>query len=123
VGALERDEWRRAAWKVMVSGALDARSVVFLRTRWARTLRFLPCTVGPRRDAGPTARCPVTLRQEHHLLSSMTIEGMGPSLAVQGATTARVFETYVERVLGPTLREGRVVVMDNLLRPTKESEF
>jgi hypothetical protein len=31
------------------------------------------------------------------LLSSMTIEGMGPSLAVEGATTARVFETYVER--------------------------
>jgi hypothetical protein len=28
----------------------------------------------------------------------VTIEGMGPSLAVEGATTARVFETYyVER--------------------------
>jgi transposase len=48
------------------------------------------------------------------LLSSMTIEGMGPSLAVEGATTARVFETYVERVLGPGLRGGQVVVMDNL---------
>lgn len=24
---------------------------------------------------------------------------MGPSMAVEGATTARVFETYVERVL------------------------
>jgi transposase len=44
----------------------------------------------------------------------MTIEGMGPSLAVEGATTARVFETYVERVLAPTLRRGQVVVMDNL---------
>jgi transposase len=51
----------------------------------------------------------------------MTIEGMGPSLAVEGATTARVFETYVERVLAPTLRKGQVVVMDNLLRRTKES--
>jgi hypothetical protein len=30
VGALERDEWRRAAWKVTVSGALDARSLVFV---------------------------------------------------------------------------------------------
>ena len=27
------------------------------------------------------------------LLSSMTASGMGPSLAVEGATTARVFET------------------------------
>jgi hypothetical protein len=32
---------------------------------------------------------------------------------VEGATTAAVFETYVERVLAPTLREG-LVVMDNL---------
>jgi ABC-type cobalamin transport system ATPase subunit len=28
------------------------------------------------------------------LLSSMTIEGMGPSLTIEGATTSRVFETY-----------------------------
>ena len=48
------------------------------------------------------------------VLASMSVEGMGPSLAVEGATTARVFETYVERVLAPTLRKGRVVVMDNL---------
>jgi transposase len=48
------------------------------------------------------------------LLSSMTIEGMGPSLAVEGATTARVFETYIEKVLVPTLHKGRIVVMDNL---------
>ena len=48
------------------------------------------------------------------LLSSMTIGGMGPSLAVEGATTARVFETYVEKVLVPSLRVGQIVVMDNL---------
>jgi|SRR5215208_7022055 len=39
---------------------------------------------------------------------------MGPSLAVEGATTAAVFETYVERVLSPMLCCGEVVVMDNL---------
>ena len=49
------------------------------------------------------------------LLSSMSVvEGMGPSLAVEGATTARVFETYIEKVLSPRLREGQIVVMDNL---------
>lgn len=35
-------------------------------------------------------------------------------MAVEGATTARVFETYVERLLAPALRPGQVVVMDNL---------
>ena len=48
------------------------------------------------------------------LLSSITTGGMGPSLAVEGATTARVFETYVEKVLMPSLRAGQIVVMDNL---------
>ena len=48
------------------------------------------------------------------VLSSMTMEGMGPSLTVEGATTAAVFETYVERVLSPMLHPGQVVVMDNL---------
>ena len=35
-------------------------------------------------------------------------------MAVEGATTARVFEAYVEKVLVPSLEEGQVVVMDNL---------
>ncbi len=49
------------------------------------------------------------------LLSSMSLEGMGPSLTVEGATTARVFEAYVEKVvLVPSLRAGQIVVMDNL---------
>ena len=48
------------------------------------------------------------------LLSSMSTGGMGPSLAVEGATTARVFESYVERVLAPSLKRGQIVIMDNL---------
>jgi len=41
---------------------------------------------------------------------------MGPTLPVEGAATAVVFEAYVERVLAPSLKEGQVVVvvMDNL---------
>ncbi len=52
------------------------------------------------------------------LLASMTAEGMGPCLVVvevvEGATTRIVLETYIERVLVPNLRNGQVVVMDNL---------
>ena len=39
---------------------------------------------------------------------------MGPCLAVEGATTATVFEAYVEQVLAPALRRGQIVVADNL---------
>jgi transposase len=48
------------------------------------------------------------------LLSSLHPEGMGPSMAVEGATTKEVFEAYVEHFLAPALRPGQVVVMDNL---------
>jgi transposase len=55
------------------------------------------------------------------LLASMGVEGMGPCLVVEGATTKAIFEAYVERVLAPALSPGRVVVMDNLLKPTTGS--
>ena len=48
------------------------------------------------------------------LLASMTSGGMGPCMAVVGSTTKAVFESYVERILAPSLRPGQVVVLDNL---------
>jgi transposase len=48
------------------------------------------------------------------LLASMSVEGMGPSMAVVGSTKKAVFEAYVEQVLAPTLSEGQVVILDNL---------
>src|SRR3712207_5752617 len=44
----------------------------------------------------------------------MTLEGMGPSVAVEGPTTKAVFEAYVEKVLAPKLLPAQIVVMDNL---------
>ena len=48
------------------------------------------------------------------LLASMSLEGMGPSMAIEGSTTKEVFEAYVEHFLAPTLRVGQVVIIDNL---------
>jgi len=48
------------------------------------------------------------------LVASMGAQGMGPCLAVEGATTKAVFEASVERVLAPSLSAGQVVVLDNL---------
>jgi transposase len=48
------------------------------------------------------------------LLACMSVEGMGSSLAVEGPTTREVFESYLERLLAPSLCPGQVVVMDNL---------
>ena len=55
------------------------------------------------------------------LFASMTHEGMGPCLVVEGATTSEVFETYIEQMLGSALRPGQIVVMDNLSSHKRES--
>jgi transposase len=48
------------------------------------------------------------------LIASMSLEGMGESMCIKGATDAEAFELYIEHFLAPSLGEGQVVVMDNL---------
>ena len=49
------------------------------------------------------------------LIASITLEGgMGESMTIEGATDALAFEAYVEHFLGPSLKEGQVVVLDGL---------
>lgn len=48
------------------------------------------------------------------LIAAMSAKGMGQSMSVEGATDGAAFETYLKHFLLPTLKEGQVVVMDNL---------
>ena len=48
------------------------------------------------------------------LIASMSSEGIGATMSVEGATDGTAFETYVEHFLLPTLERGQIVVMDNL---------
>ena len=119
MGAAERDEWLRAAWRVRVAQGLDARRLVFVDECGTHT-SLLSLYAWARR--GERARCSVPRNRGPNttLLASMTLEGMGPCLAIVGPTTREVFETYLERVLAPGLRAGQVVVMDNLSAHTGE---
>jgi transposase len=113
VGALERDEFLRAAWKVIVPEQVEAERLVFVDEMGTNTSLSPLYAWAPKGERAhwsvPRNRGPNTT-----LLSSMTHEGMGSSLTVEGATTSVIFEAYVEQVLAPTLRRGQVVVMDNL---------
>jgi len=48
------------------------------------------------------------------LIASLSAEGIGATMSVEGATDGAAFETYVEHFLAPTLQRGQIVVMDNL---------
>jgi hypothetical protein len=110
---MEQNEWLRAAWRVTLAQQIDPRRLVFVDEMGTNT------SLSPLRGWSPKgqrAYCSVPRNRGPNtmLLSSMTMQGMGPYLAVEGATTAALFETCVELVLSPMLRPGQIVVMDNL---------
>ena len=48
------------------------------------------------------------------MVGSMGLEGISAAMSFEGPMNGAVFEVFVEQVLGPTLVEGDVVLMDNL---------
>ncbi len=48
------------------------------------------------------------------LIAALTPNGLGALLSVDGGVNGDVFAAYLDQVLGPTLRPGDVVVLDNL---------
>lgn len=48
------------------------------------------------------------------LIASLSLEGIGASMILEGGVNALAFEIYVEQILAPSLQTGQVVVMDNL---------
>lgn len=48
------------------------------------------------------------------MISSVRLDGSTACMVVDGATTKDIFKAYVEQILLPTLREGDIVVLDNL---------
>jgi transposase len=97
----------------MVAEQIDARRLVFVDEMGTNT-SLSPLYAWALRGERAFCSVPRNRGKNTTLLSSMTLEGIGPSLAVEGATDREVFEAYVERLLAPTLRRGQVVVMDNL---------
>jgi transposase len=98
---------------VTLARKIDPRKLVFVDEMGTNT------SLSPRYAYSPKgsrayAKVPRNRGSNTTLLASMSLEGMGPCLAVEGVTTARVFEAYVEQALAPTLRHGQIVVLDNL---------
>jgi transposase len=113
VGASERDGFLRAAWRALVAGGIEADRFVFVDEMGSNT-SLHPLYAWSRRGERAFCSAPRNWGKNVTLLSSLSAEGMGPSLAVEGATTRAVFEAYLKEALCPSLRAGQVVVMDNL---------
>jgi transposase len=113
LGAGERDEFLRAAWRMMVAGKVDAERMVFV-DEMGTNISLSPLYAWSPKGQRAFGSAPRNWGNNVTLLASITREGLGACLVVEGATTREVLETYLERVLAPTLKPGQMVVMDNL---------
>jgi transposase len=113
LGAAERDEFLRAAWRALVAGEIRAERLVFVDEMGSNT-SLCPLYAWSRKGERAPASVPRNWGKNVTLLASITGWGLGPCLAVEGATSSEVFKAYLERALAPSLRPGQVVVMDNL---------
>src|SRR5215216_5314298 len=84
--AAEREEFLRAAWRVIVDGVVDPTKLWCSSMSVAPTPRWLLCTAIVPKGRSYVCRC----------------------------CAAEVLEAYLEQVLLPELQEGQVVVMDSL---------
>ena len=113
LGAAQRDEFLRAARRALVVRGTDPGRFVFVDECSTNT-SMSPLRAWSRRAERALCSAPRNRGPNVTLLSSMSAEGMGPSMAVEGSTTREVFEAYLEQALAPALKPGQIVVMDNL---------
>src|SRR5215212_10546454 len=69
---------------------------------------------GSQRRASLLGKVPRNWDKNVTLIAAMSAEGMGQAMSVEGATDGAAFEAYLKHFLLPTLKEGQMVVMDNL---------
>jgi transposase len=113
LGATERDEEARVAFKERLRG-VDTSRLVFVdesSTNVALTPRYGRAPRGER----ARGKAPRNWGKNVTLISSITLEGgMGASMRIEGSSDGESFGLYMRDVLVPTLEAGQIVLMDNL---------
>ncbi|HZY66178.1 MAG TPA: IS630 family transposase [Rubrobacteraceae bacterium] len=112
LGATERDEEARSAFRKRLR-SVDPGHLVFVdesSTNIALTPRYARAPRGKR----AYGKAPRNWGKNVTLISSITMEGMGPALSIQGSSDTESFGLYMRNILAPRLKAGQIVIMDNL---------
>ncbi len=112
MGASERDEAARSAWRKRVR-LLDPKRLVFV-DECGTNIALAPLYARAPKGERAFGKAPRNWGKNVTLIASLSAQGMGATMSFEGATDGAAFEAYVEHFLAPTLKEGEVVVMDNL---------
>jgi len=112
LSASERDPWVRAAFQVQI-GSLNAHDLLVVDEFGCNldlTRRYSRAPLGQRACGSIPRNTPAN----QTVIAALNLEGMGPSMRLPAGTDTAAFAAYIEHVLGPTLRPGQTVLVDNL---------
>ena len=102
----------RSLWRAQ-QPKLDAKRLVFIDETWAKdnmVRLYGRCPRGRRLlDKVPLARWETTT-----FLAALRYDGLTAPMVLDGPIDGGWFVAYVEQVLGPTLKAGDIVILDNL---------
>ena len=103
---------RRAQW-TKYQGRIDPSRLVFIDETWTKT------NMAPLRGWAPRGRRLVAQVPHGHwktstFLAALRHDRIAAPWLLEGPIDGESFQTYVEKVLVPTLRSGDIVIMDNL---------
>ena len=112
LAATEREEEARSAFQERLRG-VDPKRLIFVdesSTNVALTPRYARAPRGERAHG----KAPRNWGKNVTLISSITPEGMGPSMSIEGSSDTESFGLYMRDVFAPRLKPGQIVLMDNL---------
>lgn len=112
VGAAERDEEKRSAWREGVK-RLDAQRLVFV-DECGTHIGLTPLRARAPKGERAFGRAPRNRGKNTTLIAALSSEGIRAPMSVEGATDSIAFEIYVEHFLCPALLPGQVIILDNL---------
>lgn len=110
--AAERNNYKRG-WFRRRARRLHNRRFIFVDETAVNTAMTRRYGRAPRGERAHDS-APRNYGAHTSVIGAMGLRGLVATLAVEGAVDAEVFNAYAERVLGPRLRSGDVVVLDNL---------
>ena len=112
MGASERDEAARAAWRA-ASADWDPDDVVVLDEMGANVGLTPTHARAPRNERAPD-RAPCNKGTNHTTLAVLTTAGLAAAMTVRGAADALTVEAFVRELVVPLLRPGQLLVLDNV---------
>jgi transposase len=110
--ASERNEEERVSWRQQMS-RLEAKRLVFV-DECGSNIALTPLYARAPKGERARGSVPRNRGKNTTLIASLSLEGSGASMIIEGSANTAAFEAYIEEVLAPSLKSGQIVVMDNL---------